>query len=148
MNRGYFGIGIWYPNHECNIGTLFRSAYAFGANFVYTIGRKYKRQSSDTCNATKYIPYYNWLTKEEFINGLPKDCRLVIIEIDKKARDLNRFIHPERCVYLLGSEGGNLPLDLINNNLVVKINTNVCLNLSTCGSIVMYSRQLQYTKNE
>jgi hypothetical protein len=34
--RGYFGIGIYHGKTEENIGTLWRSAYAYGADFVFT----------------------------------------------------------------------------------------------------------------
>lgn len=138
--RGYFGIGIWYPQKECNLGTLFRSAYAFGANFIFTIGRKYKTQSSDTCKSYKNIPCFNFLDLKDFQKHMPKDCRLVCVEIDEQAKEIKNFIHPDRAIYLLGSEGGGLPKDLLKTNLTVKINSNICLNLSVAGSIVLYDR--------
>lgn len=36
--RGFFGVGVWYSKFECNVGTLLRSAHAFGADFVFTAG--------------------------------------------------------------------------------------------------------------
>jgi len=46
--RGFFGIGIQNIKTESNIGTLWRSANILGADFIYTIGKRYKKQSSDT----------------------------------------------------------------------------------------------------
>ena len=36
--RGYFGIGIYGPKMTKNIGTLWRTADIFGADFMFTIG--------------------------------------------------------------------------------------------------------------
>lgn len=54
LNANMFGIGVYHPKHEINIGTLIRSAYIFGANYVFTVGRRYKRQSSEKGFAEKY----------------------------------------------------------------------------------------------
>lgn len=140
MSRGFFGIGIWHYKYDCNAGTLFRSAYAFGANFIYTIGRRYKGEASDTCNSAKHIPYFHYDTLEAFKEYGPKDCRLTVVELDDKAHDLPNFVHFERSAYLLGSEGGGLPPSLIKDNVVVKIPGCVCLNVATAGSIVLYDR--------
>lgn len=139
-SRGYFGIGIFHPKHDCNIGTLFRSAFAFNASFVFTIGRKYRTQSSDTPKSIQQIPYYHYLTYENFYGNLPKGCRIVCIEISEKARSLPNFVHPEQCIYLLGNEGNGIPEKHLNDKLVVQIPTQFCLNVSTAGSIVMYDR--------
>jgi tRNA G18 (ribose-2'-O)-methylase SpoU len=88
----YFSIGICNYKHECNIGTLFRSAYAFNANFVFTIGRKYKVQASDTCNTIKQIPYFHYLDSQDFIKHLPKGCEPICIEIKEGAPTLEQFV--------------------------------------------------------
>lgn len=43
-------------------------------------------------------------TFDAFFENLPKGARLVGVELDKKASDLETFEHPRRCVYLLGAE--------------------------------------------
>lgn len=140
MKRGYFGIGIFDFRHDMNCGTLFRSALAFGSDFIFTIGRPYKTQSSDTCNSKKHIPCYNYRNCDDFIAHLPTGCQPVIIEIDDKAHSLEKFVHPERACYLLGSEGGGIPKSIIQKYQVVKIPTQICLNVATAGSIVLYDR--------
>lgn len=145
--RGFFGIGVWHPQHDCNVGTLFRSAYAFEASFLFTIGRKYRHQASDTCNSPMHIPYYNYLTYEEFNRHRPYNARLVMVEISEDAYSLPSFVHPERAIYIIGSEGGGLPPTLLKENLVVSIPTKICLNLATAGSIVLYDRCSKGVKN-
>jgi tRNA G18 (ribose-2'-O)-methylase SpoU len=140
MKRGYCGIGIWHPSKEVNVGTLFRSALALDADFVFTIGRRYSRQSSDTPNTIRHLPYYHYESFEDFKRNRPKGARLVCLEITENARDLRNFCHPEQAIYLLGSEGGGLPAELLRDNLVVKVQSQVCLNVSVMGSLCLYDR--------
>lgn len=44
MKKGYYGIGIYETKEETNVGTLWRSAQNFGADFIFTIGARYKTQ--------------------------------------------------------------------------------------------------------
>ena len=39
--RGYFGIGIEKSSKPMNAGNLFRTAHAFGADFIFTINANY-----------------------------------------------------------------------------------------------------------
>lgn len=138
--RGYCGIGVYHPQHECNLGTLFRSAVAFGADFIFTIGKKYKPQNSDTCRSYKHIPCFNYVNLQDFKDHIPKDCKLVCVEIDDRAREIKNFIHPDRAIYIIGNEGGGIPQELMKSSLVVRIKTSICLNLSVAGSIILYDR--------
>lgn len=72
--RGYFGIGCWHPKYEQNIGTLFRSAVAFGAAYVFTVGRRYRKQASDTGNAMGVIPLYHFKDMDDLKKHLPVGC--------------------------------------------------------------------------
>lgn len=139
--RGYFGIGIYHPKTEQNIGTLFRSAASLGASFIFTIGRRYQRQSSDTCDSAGQIPLYHYYSFESFLDNRPRGARIVGIEIDETARPLKNFVHPENCIYLLGAEDHGLTKDVIREcNHIVVLPGSHCLNVSVAGSIVMYDR--------
>lgn len=54
--RGFFGIGIYQPQKSPNVSGLLRTAHAFGADFVFTIGKRYKRDKQDTSDVSKHIP--------------------------------------------------------------------------------------------
>ena len=140
--RGYFGVGIYHPKREVNIGTLWRSAFIFGASFIFTIGRRYKRQGSDTTASFRHIPLWNFKTYKEFKEHIPYDCRLVCIEMDKKAVLLDKFVHPRRAIYLLGAEDHGLPPRILKDNIVVQIPTvkPISLNVSVSGSIILSHR--------
>jgi tRNA(Leu) C34 or U34 (ribose-2'-O)-methylase TrmL len=148
-----FGIGIYHPKKEENVGTLFRSAYCLGADFIFTIGRRYKRQASDTCNTPAHIPLYEFETYDRFNRWY--DCyreeipaSLIGIECPEDtfkytACSLYDFNHPKDAIYLLGSEDHGLPERVLydmDNVVYTPMSRGKCLNVSATGSIVMYDR--------
>ena len=141
--RGYYGIGIYMPKHEVNIGTLWRSAYSFGASFLFTIGRKYKEQASDTTKTPRHLPLHHYSTFEDFLEHRPYSANLIGVEQAESARDIDGFCHPSQALYLLGAEDNGLPQKVLEQcNCVLSIDTDRSLNVAVAGSIVMYSRRL------
>lgn len=142
--RGFFGIGIINPKTELNIGTLWRSASIMGASFIFTIGRRYKRQASDTMESWRHIPLYNYETFEEFYKSLPYDTQLIGIELDDRSVPSFEFKHPKRCVYLLGAEDHGLTKESSDKcHKLVQLPGDYCMNVSVAGSIIMYDRLLK-----
>ena len=45
--RGYFGIGVEGVSKPMNLGSLLRSAHAFGASFAFTIGAAFDAKAAD-----------------------------------------------------------------------------------------------------
>lgn len=148
MSRGYFGIGIYYPKTEENIGTLWRSAFLYDAAFIFTIGRRYKEQCSDTTKSFRSIPLYHYIDYADFYQHMPYDCRLVCIELSEQAMSLNQFQHPTRCIYLLGAEDYGLPSSVTQGQLVVQIPAPkpISTNVAVAGSIVLYDRYTRMQK--
>ncbi|WP_448213551.1 RNA methyltransferase [Colwellia sp. MEBiC06753] len=139
--NGFFGIGILNNVDEVNIGTLWRSAYILGAAFIFTVDKKYKKQSTDVVNAWQKIPLYHYGSVEELIKHLPYDTRLIGVELDEKSQALATFNHPHRCVYLLGNEQSGLPQAVIDQcHQLIQLPGDYSLNVSVAGSIVMYDR--------
>lgn len=142
--RGYCGIGIENIKTETNYGTLFRSAYVMGADFIFLIGKRFKRQCSDTVCSYRHLPLFEFKDAEDFINHIPYDCQPIAIEITDDARDIANFIHPERAIYILGAEDGLISKDIIKHcKATVKIPTTHCLNVAVAGSIVLYDRLIK-----
>ena len=139
--RGFYGIGIWQPIKGVNVGTIWRSAQAFGASFIFTVGTKYKRQSSDTTHATRHIPLYQYEDTDDMIAHLPYDCPLIAIEFLPDATWLPSFSHLPRCAYILGGENKTLGHQVLDRCVAtLYIPTAYCLNVAVAGSIVMYDR--------
>ncbi len=139
--RGYCGIGVLNLKRAINYGTLFRSAYDFGVDFIFLIGKRFEKQSSDTNRTERHLPLFEYLTFDDFYSHMPYDCQLVSVEICAKAKLIRIFSHPERAIYLLGQEDGSLPQEVIDKSFgVIKIPTRYCLNVAVAGSIVLYDR--------
>jgi len=144
--RGYFGIGVYKPKTVENIGTLWRSAYQLGASFIFTIGHRYKKQCSDTLKTHRHIPLFQFDDYESFKSSRLYDCRLITIEFTDKSQHLESFIHPERCVYLLGAEDGGLPTEVLKGTTPLEIPSvrTQSFNVAMAGTIVMYDRLVKH----
>ncbi len=141
--RGYSAIGILNGKTVENIGSLWRTAQNFNCNFIFTIGRRYKKQPSDTGNTSNHVPLFEYLSFEDFYNNRPKNSTIVFIEQAPGAQDIRKFSHPERAIYILGAEDRGIPESLMAGQLKIFIPTPVCLNVAVAGSIVLYDRFLK-----
>jgi tRNA G18 (ribose-2'-O)-methylase SpoU len=140
--RGYFAIGIEHGKTEANIGTLWRSAYLFGAAYIFTIGRRYKKQCSDTQKTWRHIPLFHYETFDEFYSNIPCSCKLIGIEMDDRAIPIKQYEHPQRAIYLLGAEDHGLTSEAMKKcHDIIVLPGEFSMNVSTAGSIVMFDRQ-------
>jgi len=143
LTNEFFGIGIQNGKTPENLGVLWRSAQNLGASFIFTIGNRYAKQACDTHNAVKSMPYFHYKTFEDFFNNMPKGARLVGVELTDTAENLETFYHPRRCVYLLGAEDHGLSKEAVaKSHFLVKFKSQLSLNVSVAGSIVMYDRSI------
>lgn len=141
MRRGFFGIGIFHAKTEENIGTLWRSAAILGASFIFTIGKRYRSQASDTMKAPRHIPLFHYHDWDDFFRHVPNDCPVVAVELAKNSIPLESYYHRERCIYLLGAEDHGLPQNILDRcTETVQLLGDYCMNVATAGSIVMYDR--------
>jgi tRNA (guanosine-2'-O-)-methyltransferase len=142
--RGYFGIGIYGSKTAVNVGTLWRSAYQLGAAFIFTIGRRYPKQASDTVRAWKHVPLYEYSDFDDFNNHRPNDCPLIGVEMGGKT--IGQYTHQERAIYLLGAEDNGVPLSILEKCQTVLSIPTVRLesfNVAVAGSIIMFDRIMQ-----
>ncbi len=143
LTNEFFGIGIQNGKTPENLGVLWRSAQNMGASFIFAIANRYAKQACDTHNAVKSMPYFHYETFNDFFKNLPKGARVVGVELDKNAEDLETFHHPRRCVYLLGAEDHGLSKQAIEkSHFLIKFKSQLSLNVAVAGSIVMYHRSI------
>lgn len=143
----YFEIGVYQPRRELNIGTLWRSAYQLGAAGIFTIGRPYKRQPTDTTRTQRNIPLREYNSLEEFLERRPVGAVLVGVEMG--GQPLAGFKHPECALYLLGAEDSGLGPRIAGQcNRVVEIESvnYPSYNVAVAGSLVMYHRLITLGK--
>src|SRR5579885_3474386 len=136
--RGYFGIGVEGISKPMNLGSLWRTAHAFGASFVFTIAASYARREgelADTSKASEQVPLYEFADLEAL--RLPAGCALVGVEILDEAAELPSFPHPRQAAYVLGPERGRLSPELVARCAhLVKIPTRFSVNLAIAGALV------------
>lgn len=144
--RGFFAVGVYHPKTEANVGTLWRTAHLYGAAFVFTVGKRYHRQSSDTPKTPLHTPLFHYQDVEDLLDHLPWSAPLIGVELDARAIPLTEYRHRERSVYLLGAEDHGLPIDVLDAcHDVIQI---PCLeaqsmNVAVAGSLVIYDRFTQ-----
>lgn len=142
--RGYFGLGVERISKPMNVGNLFRSAHAFGADFVFAIAPAVDLRQiykSDTSETARHVPLYEFASVAEL--KLPRGCRLVGVELLDEAVDLPSFTHPAQAAYVLGPERGALSPELAARcEHIVRIPTRFCVNVGTAGAILMYDRMI------
>lgn len=137
----YFGIGIYKPKTEENVGSLWRTAFVLGASYIFVIDAKYKKKSSDVLKVWARIPLFQYTTVDAFLDTVPYSCKIVGIEMDKNATPIQEYVHPDRAIYLLGSEDTGLTRELRHkcHDLVV-LPGSTSLNVAAAGSIALYDR--------
>ena len=144
MSRGWCGIGIVHGKNSVNLGTLWRSAAVLDADFVFTVGRRYKRQRSDTIDATRHMPLWHFDTLDALLACQPNGGVLVGVEMTEDAVALSDFAHPERAIYLLGAEDHGLTEETLQRcDQIVRLHGEQSLNVATAGSIVLHDRVTQ-----
>jgi hypothetical protein len=72
------------------------TAQNLGASYIFTIETTMLK-ACDTHNAVKSIPYFHYESFEDYKTYLK--ARLVGVELNDNATDLELFEHPRRCVY-------------------------------------------------
>lgn len=146
--RGFCAIGIERGKTAANVGTLWRSAVCLGADFIFTVGRRYPDQASDTVKSWKHVPMFEYVDIEDFLAHRPLDVPLVGVELCDTARPLESFTHPERAIYLLGPEDGNLSKRAVDRcQHVVQFESAYCLNVAAAGTVVLYDRQAKLVRS-
>jgi tRNA G18 (ribose-2'-O)-methylase SpoU len=141
--RGYFAIGAEGISKAMNLGTLVRTAHAFGASFVFMVDAAYSANAakSDTSRAEAQLPLFSYANAATL--ELPRTCRLIGVELVEDAIALPSFRHPTAAAYVLGPERGSLSAAMqARCDHIVRIPTRFCVNLGVAAAIVMYDRML------
>ena len=146
MSKGYFAIGVYEPKKEINIGSLWRTAGIMGASMIFTIGKRYEMQASDTVKTNRQIPLIHFDTLKDAINAKEESVPIIGIELDLRAVPLQGFRHPKLAWYLLGAEDRGLPetvLSKMDSIIQVPSEKPYSLNVAVAGSIVIYDRMVK-----
>ena len=141
--KGFCGIGVYMPKTKENMGTLIRSAKMFNADFVFMIGERYVSQHSAVKLDSK-IPIFYFKDFKTFCECMPPIEKFTCIELTDGSKKLSEYKHKEKGIYILGSEDGGLPKEILESERCefIEIEGNSSLNVAVAGSIVLYHRSI------
>ena len=168
-------IVLLEPKNRNNLATVIRSGQNFAVNTIFVIGGFVKDQYKGNIHkfshqmntqdgvSTVTLIYFECLA--DFLQHLPAQTTLVVVESTEIASDLRMFKHPDNATYMLGREAKGITqpdiqqikkyFEMLNKDIpsefigkhhktaflqFVKIDTPQSLNLGVCASIIMYDR--------
>lgn len=138
---GFFTIGVVGLKSTHNLGTLWRSAYQLGAASIFVVGDRYSPQTSDTVKAWRHVPLVGHADWNAFAAASPFGA--VWVGCEMGGEPLETFEHPERAVYILGSEDSGLPESVVKAcHCTVELPSvrYESFNVAVAGSVLMYDR--------
>jgi tRNA G18 (ribose-2'-O)-methylase SpoU len=142
-NRHPFHVAIENWQHDMNIGSIVRSANAFGAETVHIVGRK-RWNKRGAMVTDRYQHVLNHLDVASFLDWARSE-KLPVIAIDNVPGSviIETFSFPERCVLLFGQEGPGLSAEAIEAaDAVVEISqfgSTRSINASAAAAVAMHA---------
>ena len=135
-------IALENTERDFNMGTIVRSANAFGVRQIYVIGRRQwnKRGAMMT---DKYLHITYLATTEEFVEKMRTEGR-EIIAIDNIPGSVNmsQTSLPKRVVLVFGQEGPGISVELANASdqivAIEQFGSTRSINVGAAATVAMY----------
>jgi len=146
MTRGFACIGLDAPKSAENVGSVMRAAHAYRVAQVNIRGARGKSllHSTNTPMAHRHTPTF---IVDDMLGYIPHDTQIVAIDLIPGAKSLTTFSHPERALYVFGSEDGTLGSRITGRaQHVVYVPTRCCMNLAATVNVVLYDRMVKSGK--
>ena len=141
-------IAIENLERDFNMGTIVRSANAFGVRHVHVIGRKQwnKRGAMAT---DKYLHVHYYQSVNEFTLAMAERGRIIVaVDNVEGSAKLHKTTLPKESVLVFGAEGPGLSDELLDvANLIVEIEqlgSTRSINVGVAAGVVMYSWLQKY----
>lgn len=135
-------IAIENLERDFNMGTIVRSANAFGIRRVHVIGRKqWNKRGAMATDKYLHVEYHSSVV--EFMQKMHQDKRKVIaVDNVDGATDLSKATLPKRCVLVFGAEGSGLSEEMLHSAEVTvaieQLGSTRSINVGVAAGIVMY----------
>ena len=138
-------IGLVNPKNPDNVGSVMRAAGNYQVERIFYTGTRYPRALS---YQPRSVDMHRKVSKsvtvskvESLLDSVPKQHRIVCIELVVGAISLPRYEHPENAFYIFGPEDGSIDQVLIDHaDDVVYVPTIGCMNLAATVNVVLYDR--------
>lgn len=152
QQRHPFHVAIENWQHDMNIGSIVRSANAFGADTVHIIGRKrWNKRGAMVTDRYQHVLHHE--TVEEFSQWMRAEG-IPIIAIDNAPGcvKIETTALPERCAFLFGQEGPGLSPEAIAASEVMleisQFGSTRSINASAAAAVTMHSWIMQHVSFE
>lgn len=146
--RNPFHVAIENWQHDMNIGSIVRSANAFGADTVHIVGRKrWNKRGAMVTDRYQHVMHHPDVAA--FVAWAHSE-NLPIIAIDNLPGSviMETFTFPARCVLLFGQEGPGLSAEAVAaGDALVEISqfgSTRSINASAAAAVTMHAWILQH----
>lgn len=150
LDKSRFDIHIAIENwqHDFNIGTIVRNANAFNVTAVHIIGKKHwNRRGAMVTDA--YMHIFHHKTVQEFQTAV-RGRTIVGVDNISGAQPIDRYIYPEKPVFVFGSEGPGLSQDMLkicqDVIMIPQYGSTRSVNVGVASGIVLYNAVQQIIK--
>ena len=141
-------IAIENLERDFNMGTIVRSANAFGIRTIHVVGRKQwnKRGAMAT---DKYLRMCYYKSIDEFVETMEQQKRTIVaIDNVSGARQLSKTVLPENAVLIFGAEGPGISKELLSRADITieieQIGSTRSINVGVAAGIAMYEWSRRY----
>ncbi len=128
--KNKYSVAIENWTHDFNIGSMVRSANAFGAEEVYIVGpHKWNRKGSLMTEKYQHVSYFP--TVMQLIENMRKTnphMRIIAIDNVDGAVPIESYHFAEECLMLFGAEGPGLSQEALHN-------ADDVVYITQCGSV-------------
>ncbi|AHB42660.1 hypothetical protein RAAC3_TM7C00001G0822 [Candidatus Saccharibacteria bacterium RAAC3_TM7_1] len=142
-------VAIENTLRDFNMGTIVRSANAFGVRHVHVIGRRQwnKRGAMVT---DKYLHLHYYVSVDQFVNAMhARQKEMYIVDNIKGSRPLAETRLPRHLVMVFGQEGPGVSSELAaqadNVVAIEQFGSTRSINVGVAAGIAMYAWAQQHT---
>ena len=142
QNRSKFHVAIENFQHDFNIGTIARNANAFNTAGIHIIGKRHWNRRG-AMKTEIYMNVFHHKTVEEFADWAHKNSlRLIAIDNQKGAENLNETDLPENSILVFGNESEGLSAEMLERCekmvAIEQFGSTRSVNVGVASGILMY----------
>lgn len=148
--RHPFHVAIENWQHDMNIGSIVRSANAFGAEGVHIVGRRrWNKRGAMVTDRYQHVQHHE--TVADLVQwASAAELPLIAIDNVPGCVPLETFALPQRCVLVFGQEGPGLSEEALEaSDAVLEISqfgSTRSINASAAAAVAMHAWVLQHVR--